>query len=48
MEKKPALEAKLVEELVEKAHSDFEHVKELLAQVPALAIAAWDWGRRRF
>jgi len=44
MEKKPALEAKLVEEFVEKAHSDFERVKALLTQEPALANAAWDWG----
>lgn len=44
MEKKPALEATLVEEFVEKAHSDFERVKALLAQEPALVNAAWDWG----
>ena len=44
MEKKTALEAEFVEEFVEKAHSDFGRIKELLAQEPALANAAWDWG----
>ena len=44
MDKKPALESKLVEEFVEKAHSDFDRVKELLAQEPALVNATWDWG----
>jgi len=44
MDKKPALEAKLVEEFVEKAHSDFERINELLTQEPALANATWDWG----
>jgi len=44
MEKKLALEAKLVEEFVEKAHSDFKRIKELLLQEPALANASWDWG----
>jgi len=44
MEKKPALEATLVQEFVGKAHGDLDRVKELLAQEPALIHAAWDWG----
>jgi hypothetical protein len=44
MEKKPALEATLVEEFVGKSHADLERVKELLMQEPALINAAWDWG----
>ncbi len=44
MDKKPALELKLVEEFVSKAHGDLERVKELLAQEPALVNATWDWG----
>jgi len=45
MEKRPpALEAKLVQEFVVKAHADLERVKELLAQEPALVNATWDWG----
>ena len=44
MDKKPALEAKLVEELVGNVHGNLEHVKELLAQEPALVNATWDWG----
>lgn len=44
MDKKPALPSALVEEFVAKAHGDFERVKELLADEPALVNAAWDWG----
>ena len=44
MEKKPALEATLVEEFVGKSHGDLDRVKELLSQEPALINAAWDWG----
>lgn len=44
MEKKPALEAHLVEDFVGNAHANLERVKELLAQEPALINAAWDWG----
>ena len=44
MENKPALEAKLVEEFVGNSHGNFERVKEMLAQEPALIHAAWDWG----
>ena len=44
MEKKPALEATLVQEFVSKSHADWEGVKELLAQEPNLINAAWDWG----
>jgi hypothetical protein len=44
MDKKPALEAKLVEEFVIKAHGDLERVKEMLEQEPAFVNATWDWG----
>jgi hypothetical protein len=43
MEKKPALEAALVEEFVGNAHGNFQRVQELLAQEPALVNATWDW-----
>jgi hypothetical protein len=38
------IDAALVEEWVLKSHGDFERVKELLDQQPALINAAWDWG----
>jgi hypothetical protein len=44
MEKKPALEATLVQEFVGKSHGDLDRVKELLIQEPGLVNAAWDWG----
>lgn len=44
MDKKPALEAALVEEFVGNAHGNLQRVKELLAQEPALVNATWDWG----
>ena len=44
MEKRPALEAELVQDFVGNAHGDFERVKELLAQEPGLVNATWDWG----
>ena len=44
MEKKPALEATLVQDFVGNAHGDLDRVKELLAQEPALINSAWDWG----
>lgn len=44
MDKKPALEAALVEEFVGNAHGNLQRVQELLAQEPALVNAAWDWG----
>ena len=44
MEKKPALEASLIQDFVGNAHGDLERVKELLAQEPALINSAWDWG----
>ena len=44
MDKKPALEAKVVEEFVSNAHINLERVKELLTQEPALVNATWDWG----
>jgi len=44
MDPKPALDLKLVQEFVGKAHGDLNRVKELLAQEPALVNATWDWG----
>ena len=44
MEKKPALEATLVEEFVGNAHGNLERVQEMLAQEPGLVNATWDWG----
>jgi hypothetical protein len=44
MDRKPALAADLVQEMVGKAHGDLTRVRELLAQEPALANACWDWG----
>lgn len=44
MEKKPALEASLIQDFVGNSHGDLDRVKELLAQEPALINSAWDWG----
>jgi len=44
MEKKSALELKLVQDFVGKSHADLDAVKELLMQEPALINSAWDWG----
>ena len=44
MDRKPALEAKVVEEFVGKSHGDLERVKEMLVQEPGLVNATWDWG----
>jgi hypothetical protein len=44
MEKKPALEASLVQEFVSKSHADLDGIKELLIQEPALINSSWDWG----
>ncbi len=45
METKPAaLETTLVQDFVRSAHADLDHVKELLAQEPALINSTWDWG----
>ena len=44
MERPPALEARLVNEFVAVCHGDFDRVKALLAQEPALVNASWDWG----
>lgn len=44
MEKKPALEASLVQDFVGNAHGNLDRVKELLAQEPALINSVWDWG----
>jgi hypothetical protein len=44
MEKLLALDLKMVEEFVGKAHSDLGRVVQLLDREPALINAAWDWG----
>ena len=44
MDKQPALAPELVQEFVGQAHGNFDGVKELLAQEPALNNAVWDWG----
>ena len=44
MDKKPALEASLVQDFVGNAHGDLDRVRELLAQEPALINSTWDWG----
>jgi len=44
MEKKPSLEAVLVQDFIGNAHGNLDRVKELLAQEPALINASWDWG----
>ena len=38
------LDVELVGKFVAKSHGDFEAVKELMKQEPALINAAWDWG----
>ncbi|HQX00881.1 MAG TPA: hypothetical protein PLQ94_02150, partial [Anaerolineales bacterium] len=44
MDTKPALELNIVEEFVGKAHGNFDRIKEMLTQEPALVNATWDWG----
>lgn len=48
MEKKPALDLKLVQEFVGVAHTDLERTKALLAKEPGLVNATWDWGAGDF
>lgn len=48
MEKKPALDAKIVEEFIGVAHGNFARVKEMLEAEPALVNATWDWGSGDF
>jgi hypothetical protein len=44
MERKPALDSSLVENMVSKAHGDLGRVRELVAREPRLVNACWDWG----
>jgi hypothetical protein len=44
MDRKPAIESTLVEEMVRKSHGDLTRVEALVAQEPALVNACWDWG----
>ena len=43
-ENKPAIASELVREFVSCAHGDFDAVKKLLGQEPALVNSCWDWG----
>ena len=43
-ENKPAIAPDLVSDFVTCSHGDFERVRELLAEEPALVNACWDWG----
>ena len=40
----PQLDAELVRDFVNNAHSDLGRIRDLLKQQPALVNAAWDWG----
>ena len=40
----PALDAAVVESFVSQAHGDFDGVRTLLGEEPALVNATWDWG----
>lgn len=44
MERPPAIDPNLVQEMVRKAHGDLARVKVLIAEEPQLANACWDWG----
>lgn len=44
MERPLALDPQIVNEFVGVSHGNFDRVKALLAQEPALVNAAWDWG----
>src|SRR5262245_51556239 len=44
MTDKTPLAPAVVNEFVSRAHGDFDRVRELLGQHPALVNAAWDWG----
>ena len=43
-ERPPALDPATVESFVSKAHGDFDGVRALLGEEPALVNATWDWG----
>jgi hypothetical protein len=42
--KKAAISPELVKQFVNDAHGDFDSVKELISQEPALVNSSWDWG----
>jgi hypothetical protein len=44
----PRLAPELVQDFVGSAHGNIARVRDLLAQEPALANAAWDWGAGDF
>ena len=41
---KPPIDSDLVQQFVNDAHGDFDSVKKLIKEEPALANASWDWG----
>jgi hypothetical protein len=43
-QRKPAIGADLVKEFVGKAHGNLERTMELVAEVPNIVNASWDWG----
>ena len=44
MDAPPSLPAETVRDFVANAHGDLDYVRSALAEQPALANAAWDWG----
>jgi hypothetical protein len=44
VERPPAIDPGLVQEMVRKAHGDLDRVTHLLAEQPPLVNAVWDWG----
>jgi hypothetical protein len=44
VDRPPAIDPDVVQEMVRKAHGDLDRVKQLLAEQPRLANAVWDWG----
>ncbi len=43
-DKGPQLEPALVQEFVRLSHFDFDSVRKMIKESPALALASWDWG----
>jgi hypothetical protein len=43
-QRKPAIASELVKEFVGKAHGNLARTKELVAEIPAIVNASWDWG----
>lgn len=47
-ERPDAISAEIVQQFVLECHRNFDMVKEMLAETPALANACWDWGAGDF